>query len=199
MNYIELTSPTAKVHDPLLLSSNCLNQAAVQLFWLLLTVHNLSFFILVVLITGHSPQKVWLLAITPFKTTWVLLMCNNYSIHWCRQNSTYSGMKFKIDISVPFCLQFPGGCAPQIKTREPAPSWSWNGAEIGHHQVFPVIKITALCQMRMYRDLSVMTSKRSTPQRSRTTLFCVYFCVCGRQKPDDPQIEPYCWRHHYIM
>ena len=21
-------------------------------------------------------------------------------------------------------------------------------------------------------------------------MFCVYFCVCGRQKPEDPQIEP---------
>ena len=46
----------------------------------------------------------------------------------------------------------------------------------------------------MYRDLSVMTNKRKTPhsaQRSETHLFCVFFSVCGRQKPENPQIEPH--------
>ena len=33
--------------------------------------------------------------------------------------------------------------------------------------------------------------------RSWAHLFCVCFCVCGRQKPKDPQLELHGWRRHY--
>ena len=37
------------------------------------------------------------------------------------------------------------------------------------------------------------TNKLKTLHRQRrswTQLFCIYFCICGRQKPKDPQVEP---------
>ena len=53
----------------------------------------------------------------------------------------------------------------------------------------------------MYRDLCVKTKKkRKTPQGTRRLwwrLFCIYFCVCGSQKHEDPQIEHHGWRRHY--
>ena len=27
-------------------------------------------------------------------------------------------------------------------------------------------------------------------QRSRTHLYCICFCLCGRQKPEEPQFKP---------
>ena len=38
-------------------------------------------------------------------------------------------------------------------------------------------------------DVSVNNVKWCFPLPS-PPLFCVCFCVCGRQKPEDPQIEP---------
>ena len=52
----------------------------------------------------------------------------------------------------------------------------------------------------MYCGLSMKTIARYKPrgtQRSWAYLFCVCFCVCGRQKPEDPQIELHGWRRHY--
>ena len=33
-------------------------------------------------------------------------------------------------------------------------------------------------------------------QRSWAHLFCVCFCACDRQKPEDPKFEPHGWRRH---
>ena len=52
----------------------------------------------------------------------------------------------------------------------------------------------------IYCGLSMKINTRKMPhsmQRSWTHLYCVCFCVCGRQKPEDPQFEPHGWRCHY--
>ena len=51
----------------------------------------------------------------------------------------------------------------------------------------------------MYCCLSVKTNMRKMPhdvQRSWTHLLCICSCMCGHQKPKDPQIEPDGWQHH---
>ena len=45
--------------------------------------------------------------------------------------------------------------------------------------VFPIIKITLARQVHMWPASSVC------------------FCVCGQQKPEDPQLKPHGWRCHY--
>ena len=50
-------------------------------------------------------------------------------------------------------------------------------------------------------SLSVKTithKKLHGARRSGTHLLCVCFCVCGWQKPKDPQIEPHGWQPHYL-
>ena len=45
----------------------------------------------------------------------------------------------------------------------------------------------------IYCDLSVKINMRKTPhgtQGSWTHLLCICFCVCGRQKPEDPTLSP---------
>ena len=82
---------------------------------------------------------------------------------------------------------------------EPAPSLSWHGAPIWGIQVFPMIRITVICKVCMYCGLSVKIKTRKTPhgvQRSLTHFICVCFHVCGRQKPEYPQLELHCWRCH---
>ena len=76
---------------------------------------------------------------------------------------------------------------------EPAPSLSWHGALFGGLRVFPVIKITMVRQVRMLPACTaVWTCRLGTPKtphgarRSWTHLFCICFCMCGRQKPLSP-------------
>ena len=45
----------------------------------------------------------------------------------------------------------------------------------------------------IYRGLGVKMNKHKTPhgaRRSRAHLLCVCFCVCGRQKPEYPNLSP---------
>ena len=52
----------------------------------------------------------------------------------------------------------------------------------------------------MHCGLSVKTITRLKPRGARRSwahLFCICFCVCVRQKPEDPQFEPHGWRRHY--
>ena len=52
----------------------------------------------------------------------------------------------------------------------------------------------------IYCSLSVKINMPKTPhgaQRSWTHLYCVCFCVCGRQKPEDSQCEPRGWQRYY--
>ena len=53
----------------------------------------------------------------------------------------------------------------------------------------------------IYCNLSVKINMSKTlygVQRLWTHLFCICFCVCGRQKPEDPQFDPHARRSHYI-
>ena len=78
---------------------------------------------------------------------------------------------------------------------DPAPFWSRQEAEFGGLQVFPVIRITVVCQVRVLPARTAIWVWRQTSaktlhdaQRSWTHLFCVYFGVCGWQRP--PQFVP---------
>ena len=46
-------------------------------------------------------------------------------------------------------------------------------------------------------DLSVKINNTSWHTKIVNALVYRCFCVCGLQKPEDPQIGPHCWRHHY--
>ena len=66
------------------------------------------------------------------------------------------------------------------------------GAQIGGILVFPSIKITVICPMRMYCGLSVkidMCEMPNSAQRSRTHFVCVCFHMCGQQKPKHPKLK----------
>ena len=79
----------------------------------------------------------------------------------------------------------------RLEIPEPAPSLSWHGAHIGGIRVFPAIKITVICQVRMYCGLSVKVNTRETPHgawRSWAHFVCVCLCVCGQQKNRIPPI-----------
>ena len=53
----------------------------------------------------------------------------------------------------------------------------------------------------LYRGWSVKTNTLKMPHSAwkvLTHLICICFCVCGRQNPKVPKIEPHGWRLHYI-
>ena len=86
---------------------------------------------------------------------------------------------------------------------DPAPSISRHGAQFGGLRVFTVIKIIVVHQVRVLPACTAVWVWRQNAhktlcgvQRSWTHLFCVCFCSCSRQKPEDPQIQPHCWRCH---
>ena len=60
---------------------------------------------------------------------------------------------------------------------EPAPSLSRHGASIGGVWVFPAIKITVICQVRMYCGLSLKINTHETPHDMWRFLYfvCVLF------------------------
>ena len=70
---------------------------------------------------------------------------------------------------------------------------------------FSIIKITVVCHVHnvacMYCGQSVtITTCLNIAQHAKIVeafvcILCV--CVCGRQKPKDPQFEPHGWQHHY--
>ena len=79
-----------------------------------------------------------------------------------------------------------------------------HGAQFGGIQVFAVIKIIFVREVRVLPACTAVWAWRQNThkilrgaQRSWTQLFCICFCACGRQKPEDPQIQPYCWRRNY--
>ena len=76
------------------------------------------------------------------------------------------------------------------RSQKPAPSLSRHGASIGVSG-FPMIKITVICQVRMYCGLSVKANKRERLHGTQTLwthFVCVCSCVCGWQKPEYPQM-----------
>ena len=76
---------------------------------------------------------------------------------------------------------------------EPAPFLSWHGTQIGGIRVFPTIKTTAICQVRMYCSRSVKINTCEMPhgvQRSWTRFVWVCFHVCGLHKPEDSSLSP---------
>ena len=94
---------------------------------------------------------------------------------------------------------------PQTRDTRPCailiPAWGW----IWGLRVFPVIKILVVCQVHVLPACTTVWAWRQSSaktlhgvRRSWTHLFCVCFYVCGRQKPEDPQIEPRSWRRHYM-
>ena len=79
------------------------------------------------------------------------------------------------------------------------PSWGRLGAQFGGLQVFPIIKLIVVCQVRKLIVCTVgWVWKQSHAKSCAAHFFCVCFCVCVRQKHEDPQIEPHGWRRHYI-
>ena len=87
---------------------------------------------------------------------------------------------------------------------EPVPSSSQHGAEFGGLWLFPVIKIIMVRQVSVLSECTAVWEWWQTSAkmlhgvwRSWTHLFCVYFCMCGWQKPEDPKIEPHSWQCHY--
>ena len=79
---------------------------------------------------------------------------------------------------------------------------SWHGLKFGvfqfsHNQNNPGSGPYVTC---IYCSLSVKINMRKTPHGEQglwTHLFCICFCMCGRQSPEDPQFEHHGWRHHY--
>ena len=79
------------------------------------------------------------------------------------------------------------------------PSWGW----MWGLRVFPAIKIAVVGQVRVLPECTVVLSGKTSAKmlhgarRSWMHLFCIYFCVRGRQKLKDPQIESHSWQCHY--
>ena len=78
------------------------------------------------------------------------------------------------------------------------------GAQFGGLRVFPVIKIIVVCQVRKLNACTAgwawkqSHAKNGEGREDRECIcFAFAFCVCGHQKPEDPQIEPHGWRLHY--
>ena len=95
---------------------------------------------------------------------------------------------------------------PQMYTRDPRtwailiPAWGSNWGSLGFSRNQNNRGSSGAYVTCMYCGLSVKTITRKKPhgaRRSWTHLLCVCFCVCGRQKPEDPKIEPHGWRCHY--
>ena len=94
-------------------------------------------------------------------------------------------------------------CA-QINTRDTRicailiPAWDsiWWSSGFSHNQN----NSSSVCVTCMYCSMRVKTNTCKTQhsaQRLWTHLFCVCFCVFGRQNPEDPQIEPNGWQCQY--
>ena len=82
----------------------------------------------------------------------------------------------------------------RLEIPEPTPSLFQHGAQIGGIWVFPAIKITVICQVRMYCGLRVKVDMPKTlysARRSWMHFVCICFYVCGWQKPEYPQLELY--------
>ena len=77
-----------------------------------------------------------------------------------------------------------------------------HGAQIGGIQVFPAIKITVIHQVCMYCGLNMKIDTCKMPyggRRSCMHFVCVCLRVCGRQKPEYPQLELHGWRRHWTI
>ena len=97
------------------------------------------------------------------------------------------------------------GIAPQIYKGDPRtyaifiPAWGSNLGFSGFSRNQNNRGSSGAYVTCIYCDLSVKINTHKMPhgvQRSWTHLLCIYFCVCGRQKPKDPQFERHGWCHN---
>ena len=152
-------------------------------------------------------------ASSPFVKVWI------HSWQY-RKNQTMGCKVFSVDDQLPSKVHVSlNKCFPLDQFKIYLRCWLWpqiykgdprtctilspHGAQIGSIWVFPVIKITIVCQVHMSPTSTAVWVWRQTCIKCRTArkyrgcTYALCFCMFGQQELEDPQFETRGWRRHF--